>query len=867
MDPSLEKLAAAFGVAVEYEDWQRRRVEVPETTVRRVLAGLGVDVDRPEEALREADERQWRRLIPPTVVAVEGAGRSRGGPGARPRGPCVELTLENGSERRWSARHAPARPEDGPTRRPTSDERDRHPLRRRAGLRRRLRRPWATGAAVVAGHRRVRSSSLPAGPAAGLPPAAGRRRSGRGRGVHRRRSRWSPPGRRCRRASAAPGAGWCSSTRCARPVPGGSATTPTSPSSPGGAAAEQGAGAACWSTRCTPSRRSGPVQNSPYYPASRRFSSPLYLRPELLPEYARRAAGRPGAASTSWPPASTPDGDADTRIDRDAVWAAKRAALELLFALPGRAARRRAEPGADRLRHLVRAGRAARPGLARLAGRAARPARRAVDARRAQRLAERVAFHAWLQRCCDEQLAAAQRRRRRGGHAGRHRARPRRRRRSRAAPTAGRCRPTSPIGFTVGAPPDAFNQQGQDWRLPPWRPDRLAETGYAPFRDMVRAVLRQGRRPAGRPRARPVPALVGARGRVGGGGHLHHLRRRGDARHPRARGGAGRRRSSSARTSAPCPDHVRSTLSRARRARLGRAVVREGRGRRDAAAAGAVAGAGDGQRHDPRPADGGRLVARRAGAGAGRARPADPAARTRTRVGRGQEKAALLAAGPWPTRACCRERPEPTPDEQTVALALHGMLARSPSRVVLAALGDAVGDVRQPNLPGTTDEYPNWRLPVADARRRPVPLEELRGRRPGRPAGAAAATRGFVSRRSNVSVVPSQDGQTRRRRRNVPGAPVRRTGDGAPVRPATEHPATRASTGGRLTFRHGAPRPTGVAGLAAPRPGSRALGLVLAVPTLLLLFAVPRSPACRSRTWAAGTSATSTAPHRRACRS
>ena len=45
-------------------------------------------------------------------------------------------------------------------------------------------------------------------------------------------------------------------------------------------------------------------------------------------------------------------------------------------------------------------------------------------------------------------------------------------------------------GVTVGAPPDQFNQLGQDWSQPPWRPDRLAELGYAPFRDMVRTVLR-----------------------------------------------------------------------------------------------------------------------------------------------------------------------------------------------------------------------------------------------------------------------------------------------------------------------------------------------------------------------------------------
>jgi 4-alpha-glucanotransferase len=58
-------------------------------------------------------------------------------------------------------------------------------------------------------------------------------------------------------------------------------------------------------------------------------------------------------------------------------------------------------------------------------------------------------------------------------------------------------------------------------------------------------------------------------------------------------------------------------------------------------------------------------------------------------------------------------------------LAMHGALVESPCAVVLAALGDAVGDLRQPNLPGTVDEYPNWRLPVADGSGRPLMLEEL----------------------------------------------------------------------------------------------------------------------------------------------
>ena len=46
------------------------------------------------------------------------------------------------------------------------------------------------------------------------------------------------------------------------------------------------------------------------------------------------------------------------------------------------------------------------------------------------------------------------------------------------------------LGVTAGAPPDEFNQLGQDWSQPPWRPDRLEEQEYRPFRALIRAVLR-----------------------------------------------------------------------------------------------------------------------------------------------------------------------------------------------------------------------------------------------------------------------------------------------------------------------------------------------------------------------------------------
>ena len=66
----------------------------------------------------------------------------------------------------------------------------------------------------------------------------------------------------------------------------------------------------------------------------------------------------------------------------------------------------------------------------------------------------------------------------------------------------------TPQGITVGAPPDPYNQNGQDWSQPPWRPDRLAETAYAPFRrdGLDRPAAR--RRHPGRPRDRAVPAVV-----------------------------------------------------------------------------------------------------------------------------------------------------------------------------------------------------------------------------------------------------------------------------------------------------------------------------------------------------------------------
>jgi 4-alpha-glucanotransferase len=57
------------------------------------------------------------------------------------------------------------------------------------------------------------------------------------------------------------------------------------------------------------------------------------------------------------------------------------------------------------------------------------------------------------------------------------------------------------------------------------------------------------------------------------------------------------------------------------------------------------------------------------------------------------------------------------PVEEAVQRA-HELLARAPSTLLSATLDDAVGEVRRPNMPGTTDR-PNWSLPL------PVLVEDL----------------------------------------------------------------------------------------------------------------------------------------------
>ncbi|KAB0679410.1 4-alpha-glucanotransferase [Aureimonas leprariae] len=82
-------------------------------------------------------------------------------------------------------------------------------------------------------------------------------------------------------------------------------------------------------------------------------------------------------------------------------------------------------------------------------------------------------------------------------------------------------------------------------------------------------------------------------------------------------------------------------------------------------------------------------------------------------------------------RAASGEDPLPERLEQDMADAVHRFMAKAPSVLVALQIEDMLGSEKQPNLPGTTDQYPNWRIRLT------VPLEELASH-PGFQSAAAA---------------------------------------------------------------------------------------------------------------------------------
>ena len=224
-----------------------------------------------------------------------------------------------------------------------------------------------------------------------------------------------------------------------------------------------------------------PQEPSPYFPSSRRYRNPLYLRVEDVPGAAEAGlpVGRLAAEGRAL--------NAERRIDRDAVLRLKMSALGDLWARtspgPGGFARYRAQQGRGLEEFAIFCTLAEHHGSGwrRWPTEHRHPESPAV-ARFASEHVERVAFHAWLQWLLDEQLDRAGRVLRLVtdlaiGFDG-------------EGADAWAWQDLLAHGVTVGAPPDDFALDGQDWGLPPFVPHRLRSAGYRPFIETVRAGLR-----------------------------------------------------------------------------------------------------------------------------------------------------------------------------------------------------------------------------------------------------------------------------------------------------------------------------------------------------------------------------------------
>ncbi|WP_179948267.1 4-alpha-glucanotransferase [Corynebacterium liangguodongii] len=228
-----------------------------------------------------------------------------------------------------------------------------------------------------------------------------------------------------------------------------------------------------------------PVEDSPYLPTSRRFVNPIYIAVEELPEFAAAEPDVRAAITEAAAPLKRTNTSPEP-IERNRIFAVKLAALRELFY--------GTTPSQERLDQFERFIAAEGEGLHTFAQWCAQRAENAATGRHADHAGgaadeEDVRFFMWLQFLADEQRRRAQERATAAGmsigimtdlavgvHPG--------------GADAATLADVLVAGASVGAPPDQYSQQGQDWSQPPWNPLALAERGYAPWRDLLRTVLR-----------------------------------------------------------------------------------------------------------------------------------------------------------------------------------------------------------------------------------------------------------------------------------------------------------------------------------------------------------------------------------------
>jgi len=686
--PSLVELARRFGIATWYADWSGRHAPVPEATLMAVLAALGVAAGTEQDrnrALTTHLRSYWARQMPATIVGRTGEQTrfwvhvTHGFPAE------VWLQLEDGTVRggvrqvenftppfdldgRWVGEASFVLPGDLPL--------GYHRVHLRS-------RDFQTSSALV-----VTPDWL------GLPERLSARRAwGLAAQLYSVRSRqsWGVGDL----TDLADLAVWSATRHGAdyvlvNPL---HAATPTIPMEP-----------------------------SPYLPTSRRFVNPLYLRVEAIPEYADLT--KRSRVRTLRSEIQQRAGELDA-IDRDNAWAAKRAALKLVHRV-ARSAGRELAYAAFRERE----GRALDDFatwcvLAEKYGGdwhhwpsfLQHPAAAGV-ARFAEKHATAIDFHRWMQWQLDEQLAAAQSQAVRAGMSlgimhdlavGVHP----------DGADAWALQEVLALGVTAGAPPDEFNQLGQDWSQPPWRPDRLDEQEYRPFRALIRSVLRH----AGGVRIDHIIGLFrlwwipdGAAPTEGTYVRYDHDAMIGIVALEAHRAGA----VVVGEDLGTVEPWVRDYLML--RGLLGTSILwfeldRDGTGGPLPAERWREYCLSSVATHDLPPTAGylaGDHLRLRESLGLLTRPVADELASDRAELAAWMaelRRAGLLG--------------DHVDDPEQVVLALYRYLGRTPSRLLGVALTDAVGDRRTQNQPGTRDEYPNWRVPLTGPDGRQMMLEDV----------------------------------------------------------------------------------------------------------------------------------------------
>jgi 4-alpha-glucanotransferase len=238
-----------------------------------------------------------------------------------------------------------------------------------------------------------------------------------------------------------------------------------------------------------------PMTPSPYLPSTRRFFNPLYLCVTDIPEYNQMSTGDQRELLTLGAELTAANVTPDL-LDRDASWAVKREALQKISKQTLSDSRQsqfdeyRAEQGIGLIDFATWCALCESYGndWHRWPDELHDPRSAAVAAER-ERLGDRVLFYEWAQWQIDQQLQSVQRQALSSGMSigvvhdlavGVHL----------EGSDSWRLQDVLAPDVTVGAPPDMFNQQGQNWDQPPWRPIALADQAFIPYRDMLRTILR-----------------------------------------------------------------------------------------------------------------------------------------------------------------------------------------------------------------------------------------------------------------------------------------------------------------------------------------------------------------------------------------